>query len=62
MHERLIKTLPKTIVANQMTLDIVLMFISFVYQNGRSANTVNTYMGALSFVFKIQGISDVTSH
>ena len=44
------------------SLDILLMFISFVYQNGRSANTVNTYMGALSFVFKIQGISDLTSH
>ena len=44
------------------SLDILSMFISFLYQNGRSVNKVNTCMGYISFVYKIQGISDLTSH
>ena len=44
------------------SLDILLIFISFLYQNGRSVNTVNTCMGYISFVYNIQGISDLTSH
>jgi len=44
------------------SLDMLLLFISFLYEKGRSANTVSTYIGALSYIFKMKGGKDLSSH
>ena len=44
------------------SLDMLLLFISFLYKKGRSANTISTYIGALSYIFKMKGCKGVSSH
>lgn len=44
------------------SLETVIMFISFLYKEGRSPNTITSYIGGLSYLFQLKGNSDYTSH
>lgn len=44
------------------SLEMLLLFISFLYKKGRSANTISTYIAALSYIFKMKGVTDLSSH
>lgn len=45
-----------------VSLEKIMMYISFLYQEGKSPNTIGTYVAALSYYFKMQSLLDLTDN
>lgn len=45
-----------------VTLDMLIIYVSFLFNEGRNPNTITSYLAALSYYFKLHGLPDLPSH
>jgi hypothetical protein len=44
------------------TVDKILLFIAYLFEEGKSPNTISTYLATLSYYLKFKGKPDITNN
>lgn len=60
-HSFLSKVFPGHTIVN-CSLEMLMFFIASSYEDGKSPNTISTYLGALSYNFKLNRRPDLCSN
>ena len=55
------KYFPKTELAD-LTVEKIVLFIAYLFEEGKSPNTISTYFAALSYYLKFKGNPDITNN
>ena len=55
------KYFPKTELAD-LTVEKIVLFIAYLFEEGKSPNTISTYLAALSYYLKFKGKPDITNN